>query len=245
MKKILFIVAFCLLASSASAQVYTKSVVKQRLVGLGMESSLAAEVGDLVTYKAPLPNATPLVSLNAAGTANLSLIRGNALDNTEVNAATGKEVLVSVANTPYARFATSSLYPDVSNSLALGYSSKFWNGLWLGANSDVSRAVFVPTMAATPVAATNDFKLGLNVVPTAAANTAALMPTPVTAGQRLTIVNNSGAAVRIKAGGTNTINGSAGGAYIPLAVAAIADCTASTTTNWYCSTGAVPTPAGP
>jgi hypothetical protein len=106
-------------------------------------------------------------------------------------------------------------------------------------------APFVPTLAATPVAGTNDFRIGINAVPTAAANTAAILPTPAGAGQQVIVANTMANAVRIKAGGTNTINGSAAGAYIPLAAQAVADCHATSATNWYCGYRAVPTPAGP
>lgn len=113
--------------------------------------------------------------------------------------------------------------------------------------SGTVRAVpaYVPTMAATPVAGTNAYIWGVNAVPTAAANTSAFLPTPVAAGQKATIINTMANAVRISAGGTNTINGGSAGGYIPLAAAAIADCESTSTSAVWCGTRAVPTPAGP
>lgn len=104
---------------------------------------------------------------------------------------------------------------------------------------------YVPTLAATPVAGTNKFNIGLNVVPTAAASTAGLLPTPIAAGQEVIVVNPMANAVRIKAGGTNTINGSAAGAYIGSAAASITRCESLSTSAWQCGSLAVPTPAGP
>lgn len=106
-------------------------------------------------------------------------------------------------------------------------------------------APVVPTMASTPVAGTNDFKGVVNVVPTAALNTAALLPASPTAGDLKIIVNNGPNAVRVKAGGTDTINGGSAGNYIPLATMQQAECVAMSTSAWNCSLQTVPTPAGP
>lgn len=108
---------------------------------------------------------------------------------------------------------------------------------------------YVPTMAATPVAGTNDILGGISVIPTAAANTAALLPTPIGANlvEVKRVINNSGASVRVKAGGTNTINGATAGGYIVLANLEALTCETTSATNHRCKldTGVLPTPAGP
>jgi hypothetical protein len=104
----------------------------------------------------------------------------------------------------------------------------------------------VPTMAATPVVGTNVFSPGLNVVPTAAANTAAFLgaATPVP-GQEF-IINNSGPnAVRVKAAGGATLNGATAGGYISVPTLATVRCITASATNQVCLQPVVPTPAGP
>ena len=103
----------------------------------------------------------------------------------------------------------------------------------------------VPTMAATPVAGVNDFRPGLNTVPTAAANTAALLPATPVPGQVFLIVNKSPNAIRVKAGGSASINGGSAGNYISVASLQEAQCVTTTTARHNCSLGVVPTPAGP
>lgn len=106
---------------------------------------------------------------------------------------------------------------------------------------------YVPTMAATPVAGTNMVVPGINVVPTAAANTAAFIgaATPV-ANQRFTVINNSGAAIRLKASGGATLNGATAGGYISVANLATVECiTMPGLTNQVCMQPVIPTPAGP
>lgn len=113
------------------------------------------------------------------------------------------------------------------------------------ASVGVNLAPYVPTLAATPVAGTNDLQR-LSIVPTAAANAAAGLPAVPVAGSCYKIVNTGPNSIRVKAYGTPGINGAAAGTYIPLATMVTADCCASSATAWYCGTSAgVPTPAGP
>lgn len=104
----------------------------------------------------------------------------------------------------------------------------------------------VPTMVSTPVAASNFFSPGLNVVPTAAANTAAFLgaATPVP-GQQFRIYNSGPNAVRVKAGGAATMNGATAGGYITLATLATVDCQTTSATSQICLQPVIPTPAGP
>ncbi len=100
------------------------------------------------------------------------------------------------------------------------------------------------TPAATPAAGTNDIR-PLSVFPTAAAGASAGLPATVVTGQVYTVCNGGPNAVRVKAYGTPGINGGAAGTYIPLAAAQCVDCVGSSSTNYNCSLGVVPTPAGP
>lgn len=104
---------------------------------------------------------------------------------------------------------------------------------------------YVPTMAATPVAGTNKFQEGVNVVPTAAANTAALLPATPVPGQIFTIINSGPNAIRVKAGGAAAINGGSTGNYISVATLQQADCVTIGAAAHNCSIKTVPTPAGP
>lgn len=117
----------------------------------------------------------------------------------------------------------------------------------------VSMASYVPTMAATPALGTNVVLPGLNIVPTAAAGTAAWLgaSTPV-AGQQFSIFNNSGAVVRVKGAGAATLNGGSAGTWIGMAAASYMECKTLTTGVQVCpfysvngAVAAAPTPAGP
>lgn len=101
----------------------------------------------------------------------------------------------------------------------------------------------VPTMAATPVVGTNEFYPGLNVVPTAAANTAAFLgPSTPIPNQRFLISNASGAAVRVKAAGGATLNGATAGGWISVASLATVECFTQSATNQVCMQPVIPTP---
>lgn len=102
------------------------------------------------------------------------------------------------------------------------------------------------TAAATPVAGTNDAKGNLVIIPTVAANAACILPTPAQVGIQKLIVNTGGNTVRIKAGGTNTINGATAGGWLPITASGLMDCESTSTTNWACdNVRAAPTPQGP
>lgn len=162
------------------------------------------------------------------------------------------------------------LVPSADGTYDLGTSSKEWQDLYVDGTANIDTAdigtasitsitsspvlsvgkqpvltVATPVAAATPVAGTNTIKGVIAPVPSVAADAAVLLPTPASAGERWTVTNEGANAIRIKAGGTNTINGSSAGGYIPLATQAVADCIATTKSAWRCGTLAVPTPAGP
>ena len=167
----------------------------------------------------------------------------------ERSATTQGLTVVNTSNTPVAgvtpasgNFVTSG---SISGGAIAGSTGSFTGNISLGAGKGVLQPVAVPTMAATPVAGTNNFVVGVNVVPTVAANQAAIFPATPVAGSEITIYNNGANAVRAKAGGASTINGSTAGAYIPIAAKQKAHCVNTDGTDWACELSTVPTPAGP
>lgn len=145
-----------------------------------------------------------------------------------------------------------SAVPQTTNAIDLGSSSKVFRSAYIGTSvvfssgaNDVLTA-YVPTMVATPVTGTNMFSPGLNIIPTAAANTAAFIgPATPIAGQQFRIVNASGATVRVKAAGGATLNGATAGGYISVVNLATVDCITASTGNQVCLQPVIPTPAGP
>ncbi len=141
--------------------------------------------------------------------------------NTRVNANSGEDIVLSVAKTPVARINSTGGISNVT------------------ANS--------PVLISTPVAGTNIFSPGFNLVPpTVTANTAAFLggatPTPLS---EFEIYNPSASTVRAKAAGGATINGATAGGYLTIATKCSVRCKYATATDISCSVPACPTPQGP
>lgn len=119
------------------------------------------------------------------------------------------------------------------------------NVVFQQSGKNVVLAPYVPTMAATPVAGTNQILPGINVIPTAAANTAAMLKATPVVGEQYQIYNSGPNAVRIKAGGASTINGATAGGYIGLAALSSMKCITTSASNHLCNLDVNPTPAGP
>lgn len=227
MRKLLLLLIVLFSVSTAHAQ-----TVENDLVGLGMPAEQASYLASILPAGSVVGNNTFIKGRNQANSADINILKVDATDDTVLNADSGDTVKVSVANTPVANF------PPID-------ANGFTADLTFVAGTTIRNVPYVPTMAATPVAGTNAFSIGVNAIPTAAANTAALMPTPIAAGQKLIAINTGPNAVRLKPGGTNTINGGSAGAYIPLATLLIAECESLSTSAWQCGTKTIPTPAGP
>lgn len=174
----------------------------------------------------PIGNGKWIGARDANNALDIKLMSVDSSDNTVINAKSGKSIKLSAAETSIA---------EVNST-----------GLKFNAGYGLIQAPYVPTMAATPVAGTNVVKPGLNVVPTAAANTAAFIggATPVP-GETFRIVNASGQTVRLKAAGGATLNGATAGGYIAVPNLATVDCTTASTSNQVCLQPVIPTPAGP
>ncbi len=115
-----------------------------------------------------------------------------------------------------------------------------------GAGVGVRLPSYVPTLASTPAAGTNDIKPNtVNVIPTHAADLAALLPPTPIVGDTFVIKNASGANERIKAGGAATMNGVTAGGYVVMATGSVLNCAATAADNYDCWIPVQPTPAGP
>jgi hypothetical protein len=191
-------------------------------------STAYAQGGPDIDTGLPLGNGRWLSSRNASGFGENKILRSTSGNDTEVNAPSGEDIRLSSGSTPVA---------IVNTSKGLAFQT---------AGQNVSLAAFVPTMVATPVAGTNIFKPGLNVVPTAAANTAAFLgaATPIV-GEQFRINNASGASVRVKAAGGATLNGATAGGYVVVPNLASVSCFTASATNQVCEQPVIPTPAGP
>jgi hypothetical protein len=191
---------------------------------LALNTSAHAQGTDKATGF-PLPNgyfATCLSSDNI----EQDVIRCDVLNNTEITAPSGKDIELLIAGTKIAEV----------NSTGIDFE----------ASMGIDLPVYVPTAAATPVAATNKVVAGsFNAIPTAAANTAVCLPAVPEVGDSFEGINAGPNTVRLKACGTPGINGAAAGTYIPLATMTYFTCFANSATAYQCGTLAVPTPAGP
>ena len=256
MKKVLSFLSALVIGTSAHAQ-----TVENDLVGLGMKPEVAEYLAGIIPAGAALDNNVFLKSDNAAGSSTINILKVDGSDDTILNADTGDVVKVAVATTPEVQFSddtltyignTGVIVAPTSIAVAPGSATtpvaSFQNvGLVFSTAGLGSRmASYVPTMAATPAAGTNDFKPNtLNVVPTAAANAAALLPATPIPGDTFVIVNSGPNSVRVKAGGAATLNGATAGGYMVLATLASTVCRATAAANYNCELPAIPTPAGP
>lgn len=122
MKNILLSIFTILLLVSGTAQAqYTRSQATNRLVSLGMHDQLAKEVAGLASGLGVIPNNTYLRVRNAAGTANLSVLKSDASDNTVLNAGTGKTVGLAVNSVNQATFGTGTVaFPAASEEVVAG-----------------------------------------------------------------------------------------------------------------------------
>lgn len=191
----------------------------------------------LTTNTLPLWPDTFVTGPNAARTPNANIyFKGDASDNYRFNTGTGKSYFWDFGDT-----LTGTPTPGASLNSSTGF-----NTLLAGEGYNYGPA-YVPTLVATPVAGTNYFAPGLNVIPTNAANNAGFLganATPVV-GQHFTINNASGAAQRVKASGGATLNGATAGGYIVLASLATVECYIVSATNQVCEQPVIPTPSGP
>lgn len=105
MKKILIILFICIsFVTNAFGQ-----AVANNLVGLGMSSELATYISTIIPGGAVLTNNSYLKSRNAANSADISILKVDATDDTVLNADTGDTIKLSVAGTAEATLNDDSL----------------------------------------------------------------------------------------------------------------------------------------
>lgn len=243
MKRLTFAILALLVPAIAFAQ--SSSVTGSQVSNL---CGLATPCGDLIaSINVYLTNGSWLKSRNAADNADLNLLRADTSDNTELNVASGKTLNLSVAGTPVSSMAaTGALTTGAGITATTGnITSTAGSFIVSAAGQGYRLAAYVPTFAATPVAGTNLIAPGLNVAPTAAANTAAMFAATPVVGTQYRIFNSGPNTVRLKGGGATTINGATAGGYIALATLTSASCVVTAASNINCSLEAAPTPAGP
>lgn len=137
---------------------------------------------------------------------------------------------------------------DTFNIIASGtpVASVASNGIVMAAGKNVRQTTYVPTPAATPSTA-NAVYPGLNVVPTAAANTVVQFGPTISVGDSYTVYNsNATNAVRAYPAGSIAINGATANKYVEIAAGASIRCTALSATVLQCNsltTTAMSTPA--
>lgn len=135
-----------------------------------------------------------------------------------------------------------SLATEVAG-LATGLAVQSGSITFSTAGLGVRLPTYVPTMASTPVAGTNMFKVGLNVVPTAASNTEALLDATPTPGDVYYIYNSGPNTIKVKMGGVTTMNGAGAGGTLAIATLLSATCRITSASNANCVLEVAPTPA--
>lgn len=164
-----------------------------------------------------------------SGGGDLELSSGNA-SNSDINLNLGSSTsVVAVRDSSTNLFAA---FDPTSGSGGLRFASAY--GLRF--------AAYVPTLAATPAAGTNDFKIGYNAVPTAAANAGALLPASPTQGDIYEIANTGPNSISVYPGSGDAINAGTANQRLVVPTLNTVRCIANSASLWYCSLNAAPTP---
>lgn len=225
MKKILLVVGFCLVPILSWADTCAVKLMPAFTAAQASRICGAYGAGTIL-----LNNDVWLQAANATPSGTpVNLLKLSSANNTHLNAiGTSNTIKFDFAKTPVAVM-------DATNGLTFQSAAQ---GIVLPA--------YVPTMVATPVAGTNMIQAGMNIIPTAAANAAAIIgaSTPVP-GTDYYGVNTGANTVRIKAGGGATLNGATAGGWLPVGTLASFHCKATSATNYNCELPAAPTPQGP
>lgn len=114
-----------LTASVATAQT-TESTATTNLMGLGMPAALAEEVADLVTGDAVFSNNQYIRFRNAAGSANIDVLKVDGSDDTWLNADSGDLVKIGNSGTAYLTLGTTgTLTFSAANARIVGGATSF------------------------------------------------------------------------------------------------------------------------
>lgn len=239
MKRLLFFILAVLFGIQTAVASPTGSDISN---SCGLSTPCGATIASINVY---LDSGAWLKSRNAANDGDLNLLRADSSDNTELNTASSYNF--SVVGTPKASLSSAGALTTSAGITATTGNITSTAGSFVvsAAGQGLQLAAYVPTMAATPVAGTNLIAPGLNVVPTAAANTAAMFAATPVVGTQYRVFNSGPNSVRLKGGGATTLNGATAGGYIVLATLTSASCVVTSASNINCSLEAAPTPAGP
>jgi hypothetical protein len=212
---------FLLISVHAEAQ-----TVKQDLVGLGMHSELAAYIASILPGGSVLGNNTFLKARNQAGNGDLSLLKANASDHTVLNAASGKTIILSVANTPIANMGAIGVSGFAGN---IPFTSGF--GVKLAA-----APIMTPDTAFPTPGSGSDLVAKVSIM-AAGAPTAAFVQLPLATaavGETYQVANRSSNPVAIVPISGNTQGVAAAATPFACTTLKMCDCTAVSTSNWQC-----------
>lgn len=125
MKKI-FLSLISILILSSSVKADTKDVIASSLIGLGMNSHLASYLSDEITGDAVLQSNVYLKARNAAGTANIDMLKVDGSDDTVLNADSGDLVVFAIAGASETILNTTAFSPSAVSGNALGTATLPW-----------------------------------------------------------------------------------------------------------------------
>lgn len=109
----------------------TKTVIKGKLVGLGMSSELSNYIANTLTNgDVSYDNADYLKWRNAAGTADISVLRVTSGDETVLNADTGDAIHFAIAGTNTIDFDGTDFTPTTTDGVNLGSAAASFNNGW-------------------------------------------------------------------------------------------------------------------
>lgn len=129
MKRILVILLSLLVASNS----FAATTCTNELTGRSMKPELAEYICDsLVPGGSVLPNVVYLKARNAANSADLSLLKADASDNTVLNTGTGKKARFAVNDSAQLDFSSGLLSPVADGTFVLGATSTPYAALYFG-----------------------------------------------------------------------------------------------------------------
>lgn len=152
MKKFLALIATAIfIPSILLAQPYTEEVIRQRLVGLHIQSEQARELAKLyASGTVSFDNNTYLQFRNAADSGNISVLKVDGSDDTWLNADTGNVIKFAIAGTAEMSLSSSALSPSAVGGNALGTTSVPWLNVLAGSaalDADITGIIGTPNLS--------------------------------------------------------------------------------------------------
>lgn len=238
MKRLInILVCALLMASFAEAQTVTDD-----LVGLGMHPELAEFIATRIPGGVNLDNNAFFKSTDAAGTGTLSMLKGDATDDTVLNADSGDMIKLSVANTPVAAVGAPAV---VAAFTPLASADLFVGGKVIQTDEQVFAAAkgevygvaaMTPATNFTPVAASSIASRVSRLVSGSPTLAAVHLPAATASvGKRYEITNEGTNPIVIcPINATDTINATAAKTPFSVAAGKIGDCLGVATGKFQC-----------